>query len=986
MKKLLALVLALVMSMSLVTISNAAFKDADKIDYKEAVDVMNAVGVFIGDEKGNFNAKENLTREQAAKIIAYLELGEKAADALVGSATFTDVAATRWSAGFVSYCAQAGVVSGNGDGTFAPAGQLTALQFGKMLLVEIGYDAKAAGMVGTDWAINTSKLMATTGLMNGIDGSVNQVLSREKAAQMTLNALKTPTVEYATKGSNITVNGAEINFGASVPTYVTNTVAKEQTISKDTLTNSKEYTIELGEKLYKKLVLSDTTDAFGRPTRTWTFENKKVGEYVKDAGLEYTAAVEYKAIYADLALSSAAKINEYYVDGKEITPAVGHTTISKSDKTEFGANGVLTQVWYDDDNNTVIVTEINTYVGTVNAITKATSSADRFVTVASKDTFVSLNTKFETEDFAIDDLVSFTAAWNASTRLYEIQAVKTLEKSLTGTLTQYTGKTYTSSKWDGQSNFSVDGTKYKYSANAYIDSSNNAMNDFSVGKSDLNVYLDAYGYALYVEGVETEINYAVVIGIGNVNPYGSETNGATLLLPDGTKKEVKYDVDKSRGLTTDNKADEPKGDLVTYTVDSNDVYTLTLADGTKFGNIGSTATTGKYNDSVNFLGKTGSTANFKFENGKSSVVINGTSPAYTTDKTLFFVAMLDGAKVDSYSVYTGFENMPNTDPEEGIKAVAYDTNSKYTSQIDAIYMVVDSLGGISDVDTYLIKVKNASVMTEKINGVVVSYYELPAIVDGEVTTARIQGTTFDAIAKDVNGGVAISNADSEGVYAIKNISKDAKTEIITNASTATGILTGTGTQADRRSVLGIGTTKASASYYAYTKDTTVFYVASDYKSVSASQITSVGTDANDEVYFTIDDNKKTLKEVVIVSRDDSYTPVTSEYSFDTPAVDTEATSKIKMTGAFKRTVNGVTSNYDASNVVVTYTVQTWNDANGQWNNPVTYTSAKISTLPAGSAFAVQQLPVPSGKAVLVSATVTCDVGTWNIAEAVITLA
>ena len=986
MKKLLALVLALVMSMSLVTISNAAFKDADSIDYKEAVDVMNAVGVFVGDEKGNFNAKENLTREQAAKIIAYLELGSKAADAMVGGNTFTDVASSRWSAGFIAYCAQAGIVSGVGDGKFDPAGQLTALQFGKMLLVELGYDAKAEKMVGTDWAINTSKLMAKTKLMDGIDGSVNQVLTREKAAQMTLNALKTPTVEYATKGSNITVNGAEINFGASVPTYVTNTVAKEQTISKDTLTNSKEYTIELGEKLYKKLVLSDTTDAFGRPTRTWTFENKKVGEYVKDADLEYTAAVEYKAIYADLALSSAAKINEYYVDGKEITPAVGHTTISKSDKTEFGANGVLTQVWYDDDNNTVIVTEINTYVGTVNAITKATSSADRFVTVASKDTFVSLNTKFETEDFAIDDLVSFTAAWNASTRLYEIQAVKTLEKSLTGTLTQYTGKTYTSSKWDGQSNFSVDGTKYKYSANAYIDSSNNAMNDFSVGKSDLNVYLDAYGYALYVEGVETEINYAVVIGIGNVNPYGSETNGATLLLPDGTKKEVKYDVDKSRGLTTDNKADEPKGDLVTYTVDSNDVYTLTLADGTKFGNIGSTATTGKYNDSVNFLGKTGSTANFKFENGKSSVVINGTSPAYTTDKTLFFVAMLDGAKVDSYSVYTGFENMPNTDPEEGIKAVAYDTNSKYTSQIDAIYMVVDSLGGISDVDTYLIKVKNASVMTEKINGVVVSYYELPAIVDGEVTTARIQGTTFDAIAKDVNGGVAISNADSEGVYAIKNISKDAKTEIITNASTATGILTGTGTQADRRSVLGIGTTKASASYYAYTKDTTVFYVASDYKSVSASQITSVGTDANDEVYFTIDDNKKTLKEVVIVSRDDSYTPVTSEYSFDTPAVDTEATSKIKMTGTFKRTVNGVTSNYDASNVVVTYTVQTWNDANGQWNNPVTYTSAKISTLTAGSAFAVQQLPVPSGKAVLVSATVTCDVGTWNIAEAVITLA
>ena len=202
MKKLLALVLALVMSMSLVTISNAAFKDADKIDYKEAVDVMNAVGVFIGDEKGNFNAKENLTREQAAKIIAYLELGSKAADAMVGGNTFTDVASSRWSAGFIAYCAQAGIVSGVGDGKFAPAGQLTALQFGKMLLVELGYDAKAAGMVGTDWAINTSKLMAKAKLMDKIDGSVNQVLTREKAAQMTLNALKAPTVEYTKKVAN----------------------------------------------------------------------------------------------------------------------------------------------------------------------------------------------------------------------------------------------------------------------------------------------------------------------------------------------------------------------------------------------------------------------------------------------------------------------------------------------------------------------------------------------------------------------------------------------------------------------------------------------------------------------------------------------------------------------------------------------------------------------------------------------------------------
>ena len=891
MKKLLALVLALVMSMSLVTISNAAFKDADKIDYKEAVDVMNAVGVFIGDEKGNFNAKDNLTREQAAKIIAYLELGEKAADALVGSATFTDVAATRWSAGFVSYCAQAGVVSGY-DGKFDPAGQLTALQFGKMLLVEIGYDAKAAGMVGTDWAINTSKLLATTGLMKGIDGSVNQVLTREKAAQMCLNALKTPTVEYTTKGSNITVNGAEINFGASTPTYVRNTVAKDQTISQEQLTNSTDYTVELGEKLYKKLVLKPTEDAFGRPTHTWTFENKKVGEYIEDADLTYTTSVKLGTIYSDLGLSEkiAAKDVVFYRNGNteansgkdSKNVALTEAAIAKKAENKIGANGVLTQVWYNNDKGTAIVTLIDTYVGKINSVVKATSSADRYVNVnVLSDTISNVSAKFGTEDFAADDLVTFTAAWTGS--VYEIQSAKALEKSATGQLTQYTGDAYFpgTTKWDGDSNFTVDGTKYKYDLNAVVDSSNNSITDFTVGKSDMNVYLDDYGYAMYVEGVESETNYAVVIGVGNVNAYGNATGGATLLLPDGTKKEVRYKIaDGSDALTsvtvnqvssiTNNTTDEPTGDLVTYTVDSDDTYKLTVVKSRAInGNAGTPAATGSYSESfTNVTGQTSNKANFVFENGKSAIISNAQDAAnqyynYATSETIFFVANLkaNGTEVDSYSVYTGFANMPSTDAVKGIKGISYVTNSKYTTQIDAIYMVVESLGGISDVQTYLVKEKGASVMTEKINGVQVSYYELPAIIDGEVTTARIDADLFDG-SRIANA----TNANSEGVYALKNINKDAKTGIITSADKET-VLTGTGTQADRRDVLGIGATKAAATYYAYTKDTAVYFVNSDFDTITTGSISAIGTDDDDLVTYTLNTNNKTLKEVIVVTVD-----------------------------------------------------------------------------------------------------------------------
>ena len=82
------------------------------------------------------------------------------------------------------------------------------------------------------------------------------------------------------------MNGAESYFGDSVPTYVTNTVAKQQTISNQQLTNSKEYTIELGEKLYPDLKLSsDEGDAFGRPANKWTWKNEDVGTYANTGDL-----------------------------------------------------------------------------------------------------------------------------------------------------------------------------------------------------------------------------------------------------------------------------------------------------------------------------------------------------------------------------------------------------------------------------------------------------------------------------------------------------------------------------------------------------------------------------------------------------------------------------------------------------------------------------------------------------------------------------
>ena len=531
-KKVLALVLALVMSLSLVTIASAKdasdFSDYGDITYKEAVDVMTAAGVFDGVGGNNFAPKNSLTREQAAKIVTYMLMGQANADKLVATiAPYSDVAADRWSAGSIAYCDNVGILAGVGDGRFN------------------GYDAEIENLVGAKWAINTATLATATGLIEDLeDVSLSEVLTREQACQMALNAMKTPLVEYENKGAVIEVNGATVSFGAGKASYVTTTRANEQTISDETLSNSGEYTIELAERYCRDLRLTDDTDAFERPAHTWKMVNTVIGTYVNESDLTYTTTVELGDIYTDLGLTKSTAIQDQYVDGK----AVAEQTLVKRSETDLtdSANGVLTQVWYeeyDDGTYSLLVTSINTYVGKVNTVTEATSSYDRYITLSKASIApASLNTKFETENFDKNDLVTYTAAWNAASGRYDIQTVDVLEMATTGTLTEWNGTTANlgnPDKASANNNFTVDGTVYEYSINAYIVDENGFGSDsditaFDVDESELNIYLDQYGYAIYVSGVEGETNYAAVIGIGETNQYGDEIKGVTLLLPDGT--------------------------------------------------------------------------------------------------------------------------------------------------------------------------------------------------------------------------------------------------------------------------------------------------------------------------------------------------------------------------------------------------------------------------------------------------------------------
>ena len=207
MKKLLALVLALVMSMSLVTISNAAFKDADKIDHTEAVEVMNALGVINGMPDGSFNPSGNVTRAEMAKMISIIMLGDIDADAFKGTTTDLKDINTHWAEGFIKYCYSQGVIAGKGDGTFAPNANVTAVEAAKMLLVAIGYNADVQGYVGADWQINIIRDAQLSKFFDDLSVTSGKVLTRDEAAQMIYNAVNAKVIE---KSSHIDRNTGSI--------------------------------------------------------------------------------------------------------------------------------------------------------------------------------------------------------------------------------------------------------------------------------------------------------------------------------------------------------------------------------------------------------------------------------------------------------------------------------------------------------------------------------------------------------------------------------------------------------------------------------------------------------------------------------------------------------------------------------------------------------------------------------------------------------
>ena len=813
MKKFLSLVLALVMTMSLVTVSAGAkdFTDGSEITYKEAVDVISALGVVDGYSDGDFRPDDVLTRGAAAKIICNLILGPTTASALsAGTAPFKDVPVTNTFAGYITYCSQQGIISGYADGTFRPTGTLSGNAFMKMLLGALGYDSSIEGYTGPNWTVSVIKQAVGIGLDDGNDEFVgSKAVTRQEAALYAFNMLQATMVEYDQQNT-IVVGDITINTTSS-RSDVENNGKSDKYINSDGK-------MQFAEKYFTDLRLDDSgEDDFARPSNVWTLKSDEIGTYAKDADATYTTKVEVGDIYKDLGLNKTVAKDDVsvYVDGvsskdhpnmKDQLPVA----IKKGDDdTKFGANGVLTEVFYDEDDGTVTITEVNTYVGQVSKNVAATSKKDAYVVVSTLDVVPSEsgNLEFETnEEFEEDAYVLYTYSEAAE----EVKSVAAAEE-VSGTVTKVINK----ASDDENKGLTIADTAYKTSRTV----SGELLGDVSV-KNDYTVYLDAYGYVIYIEEEElTAQDYALVLATANKSDFVGKK--AELLFADGTTKVVTTEKDYSNDIADNT--------IVTYKVDSDNVYTLK--------EVSSKQDKGGYNKTV----KETDISNFVLKNDKASINVNGTAVT-ANSKTLFVVQ--DTEDTDEYTAYTGIKNAPSITAASGKdRQVDVYYFCKNGSMVTVMFIMPESKVDVEDDSSKMLFLAGESV-SDLIHDADDDYFEYNAVVNGEITTVKVAEELGDGL----NGLYKSFSTNKYGV-----ITKVTRYDSFDNTTDSKQAVNG-GTGVDKRSGdYTVILDTADDNWTVSVDDDAAFYTVDKKGNISTGSYRSVVKDNNDKVYAVISD-------------------------------------------------------------------------------------------------------------------------------------
>ena len=751
MKKLLAMVLALVMTLSLAVSANAAFEDAKDINatYAEAVDVLAGMKVFQGYDNGKtFKPQGDITRAEVAAIVYRIYTADVKDSYVKNYETynkFSDMAGAGWAKGYIGYCANAALVKGYPNGTFQPSGKVTGYEVLAMILRAVGYD-KNNEFTGTDWALHVAQIAEQNKILKNVKGiDLSAPASRELVAELLFQAIQVPTVTYTAA------------FG-----YQDVSLTADKKTDKLVKANS-----SLGYKNFK-LVYGDGTDDWGRPTTIWAKDANNNGEYDAKDTTEYATIVATPDAAFHVATSQCdicealgekkeAKVVEAYNNGKADKTLL-ETYKATATKAMVGAQGEQIEYYKVDGGYRLVV--IDTYLAYVNEVVeKKVDSKDH----TTRDAYMQLDV-YKTDDgkattlyvkgndYAEEDWVLV----NVNEKV-DVSIIRTTNKAAQESdLVEIVAK---ADSFEGvQSKIYYKADMHTIEGKDYDDAYRFYLNDAGKdGSVKYTWFLDQFGNVIGSSAIDNT-NYAVLKDIEWVSGKGAHAQG-TLVYMDGKEESVEiasidgldgvkgfsgnFDVNKDNATTEqgDTASDVAivDGKKVAY-VSTSDKYNedyegmaLFMVETNKDGGVNlqgiSTKTVDKNTKLVDTYIEYAENVTIKAESTVMNVKSGATTTKYAlTSNTQFIVRELNDKDEYVYNTYT-LKTLPDY-AENSVEAYFTVSDNDYVTRVYIKNATNESAFG-----TYIF-MPEASKSNYWYDSADKAYY-VNAYVDGELKTIEV---------------------------------------------------------------------------------------------------------------------------------------------------------------------------------------------------------------------------------------------------------
>ena len=811
-KRVLSLALASVMVVSMMVIGAGAanfddFSDKDEIVNKEAVSVLVELGVLAGKDDGSYDPTGIITRGEMAKIICVvLNKGQDPNLGTVNSNTYTDTVG-HWAAPYIEYCTTLGIVAGKGDGTFAPNDTVTASEASKMLLVALGYNAQYENMIGANWAVATNVLANKNGLYDGLTLDVNAGLTRDNAAQMMYNALDAKVVAYdysvIPDGDSISAIATaketgktllEDKFGAVKVTGVVVRNEYGSVTSAAPLDEGETYidvtnygTNEEQQKLDDgKYKVSTDLDLLG----------KSVSIYVKPGNSSVTtsatvlgSAMEGENTVVTLTSGSTSKTITQRLSSEDMKiDAATDFVINYTEKGDVvgfltgnanNANGVeIVAIDNDDDGVADYVLQNFEVFGKVTAYS---TKDDGSITI-------SVNSASTPDNYAFADTDVSPVVYNKSsvkmTDSADVIGFADVAKDDYVFAQEIGGKLYvrkaeavelTPDAKQGN-DFKADGETYKKAGTVnFLDeelTANTAASAVEIGKA-AKVYLDQFGYVVFVTDVDATVDYVYVTNATYDSVDGAR---AKVVFADGSTDTITISKLNNSDVTgVKNSSGSVTGGTSTNAIQEGVAYAYTVG-GSKY-RLTDGGTSTKFNSGALTLAV--STSNVIKKGNASLGTISGT-PVYADANTVFVIKTGSG-----WDVYTGITNVPTLDTDGSNNYYGFYAWNQNDSYADVVFVETSSRTAASDlansiyvlnknpnitknaagenVYTYSVVYKGEKVEMEAENDLgltTTGLYHAPSITGNNVITAAGTHVTGEMALKAGAGVITLANAQN----------------------------------------------------------------------------------------------------------------------------------------------------------------------------------------------------------------------------------